>query len=181
MMDPMTEEAPTPPNRLLTLAEAPRAALELGSLMAAGPLLLAAARGDGHPVLVLPGLSGGPGWTAILRRYLRLVGHTVYGPRFAATKGRHPRVLRLMSERVEELVGPLGHAVDMVAWYDGFTLDPALDEAYADMVALMEKRFYRSSIRYTRDPFTRLRFGAELAKRDLSMRLQRNAILTGTP
>ena len=67
----------------------------------------------------------------------------------------------------------------MVAWYDGFTLDPALDQAYADMVAGMEKRFYRSSVRYTRDPFTRLRFGAELAKRDLSMRLRRDAILTG--
>ena len=43
----------------------------------------------------------------------------------------------------------------------------------------MEKRYYRSSVRYTRDPFTRLRFGAELAKRDLSMRLRRDAILTG--
>jgi propionate CoA-transferase len=81
--------------------------------------------------------------------------------------------------RVEELVATLGRKVDMVAWYDGFTLDAALDHAYSDMVAAMEKRFYRSSVRYTRDPFTRLRFGAELAKRDLSMRLRRDAILTG--
>ena len=87
--------------------------------------------------------------------------------------------LEAIADRVEALVAPLGRKVDMVAWYDGFTLDPSLDQAYADMVARMEKRYYRSSVRYTRDPFTRLRFGAELAKRDLSMRLRRDAILTG--
>jgi propionate CoA-transferase len=87
--------------------------------------------------------------------------------------------LDAIAERCEALVAPLGRKVDMVAWYDGFTLDPSLDQAYSDMVASMEKRFYRSSVRYTRDPFTRLRFGAELAKRDLSMRLRPDAIVTG--
>ena len=82
-------------------------------------------------------------------------------------------------ERVEALCGPLGAKVDMVAWYDGFALDPGLERAYSDMVAELEKRFYRSSVRYTRNPFLRLRFGAELAKRDPSMRLSRDAILTG--
>jgi pimeloyl-ACP methyl ester carboxylesterase len=113
------QEAPPPPNRLLTLAEAPRASLELGTLLAAAPFLLAAPRGDGHPVLVVPGLSGGPGWTAILRRYLRLIGHTVYSPRFAATKGRHARVLRLMSERVGELAVRHGGPVSIVGWSVG--------------------------------------------------------------
>ena len=87
--------------------------------------------------------------------------------------------LDAIADRVDALVAPFGRKVDMVAWYDGFTLDPSLDHAYSDMVRGMEKRFYRSSVRYTRDPFTRLRFGAELAKRDLSMRLRRDAILTG--
>ena len=36
--------------------------------------------------------------------------------------------------RVEALVAPLGRKVDMIAWYDGFTLDPSLDHAYSDMV-----------------------------------------------
>ncbi|MFQ8432083.1 acyl CoA:acetate/3-ketoacid CoA transferase [Amaricoccus sp. W119] len=87
--------------------------------------------------------------------------------------------LDAIAERCGTLVAPLGRKVDMIAWYDGFSLDPALDQAYADMVAGMEKRFYRASVRYTRDPFVRLRFGAELAKRELSMRLGRDAILTG--
>ena len=82
-------------------------------------------------------------------------------------------------DRVETLCAGLEGKVDMVAWYDGFSLDPGLEMAYSDMVAELEKRFYRSSVRYTRNPFVRLRFGAELAKRDLSMRLRRDAILTG--
>lgn len=53
----------------------------------------------------------------------------------------------------------------MIAWCDGFSVDPALDEAYSDMVALMEKAYYRSSTRFTRNPFTRARFGAEFAER----------------
>jgi propionate CoA-transferase len=87
--------------------------------------------------------------------------------------------LEVIAARCEALVSPLGRKVDMVAWYDGFTLAPGLETAYSDMVARLEKSYYRSSVRYTRDPFTRLRFGAELAKRDLSMRLRRDAILTG--
>jgi hypothetical protein len=38
------------------------------------------------------------------------------------------------------LVANLGRKVDMITWYDGFTLDPPLDHAYSDMVAAMEKR-----------------------------------------
>ena len=82
--------------------------------------------------------------------------------------------------RVEALCGDLVHKVDMIAWYDGFCLDPSLENIYSDMVTALEKRYYRSSISYTRNPFTRLKFGGELAKRDLSMRLRPDAIITGT-
>jgi propionate CoA-transferase len=86
--------------------------------------------------------------------------------------------LDAIAARVEALCAGLGQKVDMIAWYDGFSLDPALEAAYADMVARMEKAYYRSSTRFTRNPFTRARFGAELAKRDLTMQLRRDAILT---
>jgi hypothetical protein len=45
------------PSRLLLAAEVPRALGELALLQAARPLLAGAPRGDGHPVLVLPGLA----------------------------------------------------------------------------------------------------------------------------
>ena len=76
-----------------------------------------------------------------------------------------PPAIRAISivERVEAVCD--GRKVDMIAWCDGFSVDPALDEAYSDMVALMEKAYYRSSTRFTRNPFTRARFGAEFAER----------------
>lgn len=94
---------------------------------------------------------------------------------------RERRDIDAIVERVEALCDGLGRKVDMIAWYDGFSVDPALDEAYSDMVAMMEKAYYRSSTRFTRNPFTRARFGADLAKRDLTMRLRRDAILTQAP
>ncbi|HWX32882.1 MAG TPA: hypothetical protein VNZ53_36310 [Steroidobacteraceae bacterium] len=45
-----------PPSRLLLALEA-RAIWELQAFLAAYPLLQRAPRGDGHPVLVLPGLA----------------------------------------------------------------------------------------------------------------------------
>jgi hypothetical protein len=45
-----------PPSRELLLLEL-RAVWELGAFFAAYPLLRLAPRGDGHPVLVLPGLA----------------------------------------------------------------------------------------------------------------------------
>lgn len=86
--------------------------------------------------------------------------------------------LTAIKERVEQLCQPLGGRVDMIAWYDGFTIDDSLESAYSDMMASLEKRFYKSAIRYTRDPFIRLKFGAELKKRDLTTSLGKHAIIT---
>jgi len=57
-------------DRRLAFAEAPRALAELASLLPAAPYLGLAPRGDGHPVLVLPGFGGGDGSTAVIRAYL---------------------------------------------------------------------------------------------------------------
>ncbi|MFL6131798.1 MAG: esterase/lipase family protein [Nocardioidaceae bacterium] len=108
-----------PLTRLLTVLEPSRACMEFGGLMAATPILLAAPRGDGHPVLVLSGLSGGAGWTRMLRLYLQSLGHSVYAPRFAATKGSSGRVRRLLSARVDELADRHGGPVSLVAWSVG--------------------------------------------------------------
>ena len=111
--------APPAPNRLFTMMEPQRASMEFAGLMAAAPILLAGARGDGHPVLVVPGLSGGAGWTSMMRFYLRSMGHTVVGPRFAATKGSHERVRRLLAAQVAELADQHGRRVSLVGWSVG--------------------------------------------------------------
>ncbi|MGH6780690.1 MAG: alpha/beta hydrolase, partial [Sphingomonadaceae bacterium] len=66
------------PSALLALTELPRALVELGSLPWAAPLLMAAPRGDGHPVLVLPGFITTDISTTPLRRYLDRIGYETH-------------------------------------------------------------------------------------------------------
>ncbi|WP_345944712.1 hypothetical protein [Variovorax sp. dw_954] len=66
------------PSKWLLLAEA-RAIWEASAAIALWPLLQAAPRGDGHSVLVLPGLIAVDSSTEILRHYLRGRGYDVHG------------------------------------------------------------------------------------------------------
>lgn len=106
----------------LTPFEPARATVELGALALATPYLVVRHRADGHPVLVIPGLSGGNGWSAILRGYLRGVGHSVYAPRFATTKGSADTVVRRLTERVDELARRHGRPVSLIGWSVGGAL-----------------------------------------------------------
>ena len=68
-----------PPSALLALSELPRALAEFGTLAwSAGALLASAPRGDGHPVLVLPGFMTSDKSTRVLRRFLRSTGHDAH-------------------------------------------------------------------------------------------------------
>lgn len=66
---------PRKPSSTLAWLEPFRAMLELSALPAASPLLMSAPRGDGHPVLVLPGFCTGDSSTLILRQYLNYLGY----------------------------------------------------------------------------------------------------------
>lgn len=66
-----------PPSRLLWAAELPRAVFTLAELARAGPGLRALPRGDGRPVLLLPGLVNGDRSMAIMARVLRRLGYRI--------------------------------------------------------------------------------------------------------
>jgi pimeloyl-ACP methyl ester carboxylesterase len=68
-----------PPSKLIMAAEAPRTAWTLGRLVLARRKLRAGPRGDGRPVLVLPGLLMSDARTAVLRRTLTTLGYRAYG------------------------------------------------------------------------------------------------------
>lgn len=70
--------ADLPPNPLALLAELPRAAWSVGSLLFAGAQLRDAPRGDGRPVLILPGLINSDRSNFAMRNYLRGLGYRVY-------------------------------------------------------------------------------------------------------
>ena len=73
----MTVTTSEPPSPLLALTEWPRALADWGSLPFAAGVLAGAPRGDGHPVLVLPGFGGDERSTAPLRRFLAGLGYDV--------------------------------------------------------------------------------------------------------
>ena len=105
-----------PPSRLLMLAEG-RALWEAGATLALWPLLQLAPRGDGHPVLVLPGLVASDESTRLLRRYLRGRGYEVHGWGLGRNLGPRAGVEDAMIARIETLYDQSGgRKVSLVGW-----------------------------------------------------------------
>ncbi|WP_419808566.1 esterase/lipase family protein [Sphingomonas sp.] len=108
-----------PPSALLALTELPRAMAEWSSLaMSMGTLLATAPRGDGHPVLVLPGFMTSDTSTRVLRRFLRTLGYDAHtwnlgrnlGPRAIGESGEH------LVERLRQVHEATGQKVSLVGW-----------------------------------------------------------------
>ncbi|MCW2696101.1 MAG: hypothetical protein JWR62_1186 [Modestobacter sp.] len=129
---------PFPPPRTLLLTEPPRAALDLAALLATWPLLAAAPRGDGHPVLVLPGLLTGDPATMLLRRVLGALGHDVSGWSLGTNRGATGRVVRELRAQVDRLHQDSGRRVSLVGW--------SLGGLYAQELARASPRSVRGLI-----------------------------------
>lgn len=111
-------EAITPPSKLLALTELPRALAELGSLPWASPLLMTAPRGDGHPVLVLPGFITSDVSTSLLRRYLTALGYDAHAWELGRNLG--PKAIGRQGERLVQRLRTIhertGRRVSLVGW-----------------------------------------------------------------
>ena len=108
-------EAANPPSRLLLLMEG-RALHELAAFAAALPLLRLAPRGDGHPVLVLPGLAASDISTRPLRGFLEGHDYAAHGWELGRNYGYVPGLERRMVDRIRELRGRYGRKVSLVGW-----------------------------------------------------------------
>ena len=100
----------------LLALEWPRALAEASTLPAAWPLLANAARGDGHPVLVLPGYLAGDASTAPLRRYLAALGYRPHRWRLGQNVGLADGVGGRLLARLEALAERHGRALSLVGW-----------------------------------------------------------------
>src|SRR5690349_21156387 len=106
---------PRPPSRLLQLLEL-RAFGEFTTALSMMPLLRTAPRGDGHPVLVLPGLIAGDGSTRFLRGYLAERGYDVHGWGLGRNMGLKPGLEERMKACVRELHEKTGRTVSVIGW-----------------------------------------------------------------
>jgi pimeloyl-ACP methyl ester carboxylesterase len=107
--------ATSPPLRLL-LTEPARGLADLATLPLAAPWLWFAPRGDGHGVLVLPGLLASDSSTAVLRRYLGLLGYQVRGWSLGRNLGPTDEVLDELPVMLSALVRQTGRPVSLVGW-----------------------------------------------------------------
>jgi pimeloyl-ACP methyl ester carboxylesterase len=114
-VDTGQNDAPRPPGPLLLLLEG-RAPLEYFSMLAAFPWLRRLPRGDGHPVMVFPGLGANDATTWPLRGFLRSLGYVTqaWGQGFNA--GPRVGVLERCAADIRALAERTGEPVSLLGW-----------------------------------------------------------------
>lgn len=103
------------PNAFLLALEA-RAPWEYGASFFATPWLRRAPAGDGHPVVVFPGLAATDTSTAPLRGFLKERGYLTKGWELKRNLGPHGGVLEQSAARVHKLHVETGRKVSLIGW-----------------------------------------------------------------
>ncbi len=93
-----------------------RAVLELGAYSVAFPWFSLLPRGDGHPVLVLPGFGTGDRSTGPLRVVLQRLGYRPHRWRLGRNGGPTDEIRRGMAKRLSDLHERYGEPVSIVGW-----------------------------------------------------------------
>jgi pimeloyl-ACP methyl ester carboxylesterase len=131
-----TIETIQPPSRIMLLLET-RALHELAAFAVTLPSLGMAPRGDGHSVLVLPGLMASDVSTQPLRAFLQGRGYDVHGWGLGRNFGLRPNLERQMLDRVRELRRQSGRKVSLIGWSLGGIYARQLAKRRADDVRLV--------------------------------------------
>jgi pimeloyl-ACP methyl ester carboxylesterase len=101
----------------LLLAREARSAPELAAFMAtAGPLVQRSPRGDGHAVIVLPGLGGGDSSTIPLRWFLDRLGYRTTGWGLGTNRGFSGAVRSGLDDALRDALALDAGPVSLVGW-----------------------------------------------------------------
>jgi len=100
----------------LYLTEPARGLAGLAFLPLAAGWLAAAARGDGHGVMVLPGLLASDNSTVLLRRYLSWLGYDVRGWQLGRNIGPTGAVLEELPRTLAAFADRSGGPVSLIGW-----------------------------------------------------------------
>jgi pimeloyl-ACP methyl ester carboxylesterase len=133
----LPRDDPRAPNALLMLLVG-RAPMEFFSLFAALPWLYRVARGDGHPVLVFPGMGASDVTTLPLRRYLQSLGYATEAWGQGFNLGPRPGVVERAADDLRALAERHGRAASLIGW--------SLGGIYARELAKMHPTLARSVI-----------------------------------
>jgi len=120
---PRSKREPSPPpatelrapSALLLMLEA-RAFWEMGAMLAATPWLRRLPKGDGHPVLVFPGMGANDVTTVPLRNFLNNLGYVTQAWGQGFNFGPRDGVLKKCAADVRALSERHGQAVSLIGW-----------------------------------------------------------------
>src|SRR5712675_1054994 len=118
---PIDRSEPAPPGSLrppglgLLLAEV-RGIFEFNASLLLSPLLMRAPKGDGHPVLTLPGFLASDLSMAPMRRYLKELGYETYAWKMGRNVGGVSRMRAALRDRLAEIHTATGRKVSIVGW-----------------------------------------------------------------
>jgi pimeloyl-ACP methyl ester carboxylesterase len=133
-----------PPGLGLLLAEA-RGIFEFNTSLLLSPLLLRAPKGDGHPVLTLPGFLASDLSMAPMRRYLKELGYDTHAWRMGRNTGGVARMQSALLDRLKEIHAEAGRKISVVGW--------SLGGIYARHLALQAPHMVRCVVTLG-SPFT---------------------------
>ena len=108
-------DALAPPGPLLLMLEG-RAPWEFAALLAATPWLARLPGGDGHPVIVYPGLGASDTSTLPLRRLLERLGYQTHPWHQGFNFGPRRGVLHRVVDAAREVVQKAGRPVSLIGW-----------------------------------------------------------------
>jgi len=104
-----------PPGLGLLLAEM-RGIFEFNTSLLLSPLLMRAPKGDGHPVLTLPGFLASDLSMVPMRRYLRELGYDAYAWKMGRNIGGVSRMRAALRDRLAGIHAATGRKVSVVGW-----------------------------------------------------------------
>jgi pimeloyl-ACP methyl ester carboxylesterase len=131
------EQRLRPPSLFLMLAEA-RAVLEFNTSLMLSPLLMQAPKGDGHPVLTLPGFLASDLSMAPMRRYLKELGYDTHAWNMGRNFGGVASKRAALRDLLTNIHETTGRKVSIVGW--------SLGGVYARDLALQLPHMVRSII-----------------------------------
>jgi dienelactone hydrolase len=100
----------------LVLSEPVRGLARFAAMPLASSWLSSAPRGDGHGVLVLPGLLASDVSTAVLRRFLRRLGYAAAGWDLGRNRGPTDQVVDELPGVLSALAERTGRPVSLIGW-----------------------------------------------------------------
>ena len=113
--EPPAADRLRPPGLGLLLAEM-RGIFEFNASLMLSPLLMRAPKGDGHPVLTLPGFLASDLSMAPMRRYLKELGYDAYAWKMGRNIGGVSRLRAALRDRLAEIHESSGRKVSVVGW-----------------------------------------------------------------